>query len=158
VLPGGWIKPAESKAPLRSVEGVQEISRNAVYRVSEPGPAAFNVDNAYLLSGDPPPVKPHTFHSPEDAENPFIVIRLEKDSRVHDVRIVNRTNGFLDRAVGLTLWISDDEEEWRRIWQAPEVAAEWLVHCGTDSRGRYLKLGLTRRGTLHLNQVTVFGE
>ncbi|MGD2175030.1 MAG: sulfatase-like hydrolase/transferase [Candidatus Brocadiaceae bacterium] len=158
VLPGGWIKAAASKATLKTHAGLREISRDAVYKVSRPGPPQFNVDNAYLLSGDSPPVKPHAFHSPENAEQPWIVVRLEKASRVRYVRIVNRKGSHQERAEGLTVWVSDDEKAWKQLWQAPKVAAEWLADVGDSTTCRYIKIGLPRRGTLHLNQVTVFGE
>jgi len=91
------------------------------------------------------------------------VIHLEKPSRVRYLRIVNRTNGFHERAEGLAVWLSDEAEQWRQVWQAEKVAPEWLVDLGeeTESTGtvcRYIKIGLVRRGTLHLNQVVIFGE
>jgi N-acetylglucosamine-6-sulfatase len=158
ILPGGWIQPAPSKAELKTCKGFREISRDATYRVSQPGPGNFNVDNAYLLSGDDPPVKPHAFHSPENADSPFIVIRLDRSHRVRYICLVNRTNGFHERAAGLTVWVSDTERNWKRIWQADRVRAEWLIDAGEWTTCRYIKCGLPRRGTLHLNKVTVFGE
>ena len=62
---------------MRECDGHQEISRNAVYRVSHVGPAAFNIDNAYLVSGAPPPVKPHAFHSPENADQPYVAFERQ---------------------------------------------------------------------------------
>ncbi len=158
VLPGGWIKPAASKAPLRNCDGHQEISRNAVYRVSHVGPASFNVDNAYLVSGEAPPVKPHAFHSPENADRPHVVIRLEKPSQVRRLQIVNRKNSLHERAAGLTVWVGDDEVNWREVWQAEAVAAAWTIDTGDELTCRYLKVGLPRTGTLHLKQLIVFGE
>ena len=158
VLPGGWIQPAESSVPLRRLDEYKEISRTAAYRVGHVGPASFNVDNAYLLSGETPPVKPHAFHSPENADEPFVVIRLEKPSRVRFVRIVNRLRSLHERAEGLTVWVSNDEEYWEKIWQAETVAPSWTIDAGKNTSCRYMKLGLPRKGTLHLNQVVVFGE
>jgi len=158
ILPGGYIKTTDSKAPLQIHAGFPEISRTATYRISHPGPAGFNPDNAYLLSGENPPQKPHAFHSAEDAEQPFIVVKLEKPGPVRYIRIVNRTNGFHERAEGLTVWVSANEQDWRQLWQAEKVAAEWLVDVGEDTVCRYIKIGLPRRGTLHLNKVIVFGK
>ena len=92
-----------------------------------------------------------------DADEPFIVIRLDKPGRVHAVRIVNRKHSLHERAEGLTLWVSDDETDWKRVWQAEDAAAEWLVDAGGVTC-RYIKIGLPGRGILHLNQVTVFGN
>ena len=158
VLPGGWIQPAESTAPLRQLDGHTELSRNAVYRIEPVGPASFNVDNAYLVSGETPPVKQHAFHSPEDADQPHVVIRLEKASQVRRIQIVNRRSTLHERAAGLTVWASDDDKSWRQIWQAEAVAPVWTIDTGPDLTCRYLKVGLQRKGTLHLNQVVVFGQ
>jgi N-acetylglucosamine-6-sulfatase len=158
VLPGGWIKPAESTAPLRNCDGHQEISRNAVYRISHAGAAPFNVDNAYLVSGKAPPVKPHAFHSTENADQPHVVIRLEKPSQVRRLQIINRKNSHQERAAGLTVWAGDDEEHWREIWQAETVAPAWTIDTGDELNCRYIKIGLPRPGTLHLNQIIVFGK
>jgi hypothetical protein len=35
----GFIEPAESQAPLKELDGLKEISRSAVYKVSHPGPS-----------------------------------------------------------------------------------------------------------------------
>jgi arylsulfatase A-like enzyme len=157
VLPGGWIKSVSSAAPLRTWEGHTEISRDAVYRVSHAGPAAFNVDNAYLLSGDAPPVKPHAFHSPENADSPHIVIRLDKPSQVRGLKIVNRKNSHHERAAGLIVWTSNDETNWQELWQADRIAPTWTINTD-NTTCRYIKIGLPGKGTLHLNQVIVFGQ
>jgi len=160
-LKGGWILPAESKAPLRTHKGTKEISRDATYKIIGSGPAAYNVDNAHLLSGTPPCVKQHAFHSAETTDSPAVVIKLAAPSKVSHVRIVNRKSGskeLLDRAKGVTLWTSNDEKEWDRAWQADTVCTEWTVDLGEKPQCRFLKLGLEPKGTLHLNQVVVFGE
>ncbi len=157
VLKGGWVKPADSKAPLRKHKGVSEISRNGVYRIGQVGPSSFNVDNAYLLSGDVPPVKPHSFHTPE-VKNPFVVVRLDQPRKVRFIKIGNRLGSHQERAEGLTVWASDDEKQWRRIWKAEKTEQDWLIDTGESLKCRFLKFGLERQGTLHLSKVTVFGE
>ncbi len=157
-LPGGYFEAAPSKKPLRTHKGFKEISRDAVYLVSHPGNPGFNVDNAYLLSGEDPPVKPHAFHSAENADCPHVVIKLRRASQVRYIRIVNRRNSCQERAEGLTAWVSEDEKNWRKIWEADGVSSEWVVDAGANTAARFIKIGLPRRGTLHLNKVTVFGE
>ncbi len=156
----GWILPAESDAPLRTLDGAAEISRDAAYRIHAPGNAGFNVDNAHLLSGAPPRVKQHAFHS-ADADSPHVVIKLSVRSRVSHVRIVNRASdseALLARAKGLVLRVSEDGEAWERAWQAGSVAKAWDITLQKPTVCRFLKIGLERKGTLHLNQVVVFGE
>ena len=156
--PGAWIKTGPSRKPLAEHKGCKEISRDATYRISHTGNPGFNPDNVYLLSGLRPPTKPHAFHSAENADKPHIVIRLAKPRTVRHVDIVNRTNGFHDRAAGLTLWVSDDGKTWKKLWQAKDVQPEWHVDLGSDVTCRYLKLGLPAKGTLHLANVTVYGK
>jgi N-acetylglucosamine-6-sulfatase len=156
----GWILPAESSEPLRKHEGASEISRDATYRIVGRGPDAYNVDNAYLHSGDPPPVKQHAFHTAE-ADQPCVVVQLKKPSSIVHVQIVNRLTGdttLLDRAAGLTMWLSDDGEQWKQVWQADEVQPRWTVSLDDAQVCRFIKVGLPRTGTLHLNQIVVFGE
>ena len=56
------------------------------------------------------------------------------------------------------MWISDDGESWREVWQAESPQAEWTVELPEGTECTFLKLGLPGKGTLHLNQVVVFGE
>ena len=152
---GGWILPARSKAPLRKHNGLTEVSRNAVYKISHPGNPSFNVDNAHLLSGTAPQVKQHAFHTPE-VDRPYVIIKLDKPAQIGHVRIVNRTGTreLQARAADLTLSLSQDGKGWKQVWQAESIQPVW--NAAADATARYLKLGLPRKGTLHLNQVIVF--
>ena len=156
--PGEWIKPATSSAPLREHKGYKEVSRDATYQISRPGPASFNVDNAHLLSGEPPKVKPHAFHTDLDANQPYVVVKLSRERSVRYLKIRNRLASFQERAKGLTVWVSQDGRKWKQAWQAPSIQNEWTVDFGGDAKCGFIKLGLPGRGTLHLNQVVVFGK
>ncbi len=156
----GWILPAESEVALRRYKGAAEISRNATYKISGRGNDSFNVDNAHLLSGVPPLVKEHAFHSAQ-TEQPHVVIKLQNPSRIQHVQIVNRkskSSSLLARARGLTMWVSKDGKGWRQIWQAKEVQSKWMVSPSDVLTGQFIKIGLPGTGTLHLNQIVVFGE
>jgi hypothetical protein len=156
-----YIDAAPSDRPLRSRDGLSEISRGAVYKMSDPGPAAFNVDHAHLLSGDPPKVKQHAFHSAGDSDHPNIIIKLDQKHRIGLIEIVNRAGGeFNARADGLTVWLSEDEQAWKQVAQVEEMGDRWLVDLRKPRMptARFVKIGLPRRGTLHLNQVIVYGK
>ena len=155
---GEWIKPAASEAPLKEYKGLKEVSRDATYQISHPGSPGFNPDNPYLLSGADPRVKPHAFHSAENADQPHVIIKLADQRAVRYLRIRNRANQLHERAAGLTAWVSGDGKTWTRLWQAKDVQPEWLADLGKDVACRYLKIGLPGRGTLHLNKVTVYGR
>jgi len=155
---GQWIQPAPSKRPLRTHGGVKEISREVTYQISHVGPASFNPDNAYLLSGEDPPVKQHAFHTAEGADRPHVVIRLGSRRLVRFIEIRNRKANCQDRSAGLCAWASMDGKQWKKLWQAEKVRDTWLVDLGPGTKCSHLKIGLDRKGTLHLNKVTVFGR
>ncbi|MFW6163146.1 MAG: hypothetical protein ACODAJ_10295, partial [Planctomycetota bacterium] len=152
------IRPAPSKAPLKQYKGTREVSRNAVYRISHAGSPAFNADNPYLLSGEDGTIKPHAFHSALDADKPHIIIKLDQPRRVRYLRIRNRLRSHQHRAAGLTVWLSTDGEEWQKAWQAEAVKDEWLVDLGGERRCSHIKIGLPRKGTLHLYKVVAYGR
>ncbi|NQT87458.1 sulfatase-like hydrolase/transferase, partial [bacterium] len=154
----GWIEAKPSKVPLKKSGGYTEISRDAAYRMSHPGNAGFNLDNAYLTSGEDGKVKPHAFHCDENADQPHIVIRLNSERAVHSLYIRNRKGSLQERAKGLTVWFSKDGKTWMKVWQAKDVAAQWEVDLGKDIPARYVKVGLPGKGTLHLHKVVVFGK
>ena len=156
--PGEHIKTAPSEAPLRELEGAKEISREATYYINKPGPASYNPDNAYLLSGDAPQAKQHAFHCPNDANKPHIVVCFDKARSVSAIEIINRKGQLIVRAAGLTIWTSSDEKKWKQVWQASTIEQKWLVDLGKGVDCKFIKIGLERKGTLHLNKVTVFGK
>jgi arylsulfatase A-like enzyme len=155
--PGEYIKPAPSNRPLAELDDLIEISRDAEYMISQPGPANYNPDNAYFLSGEVPRLKQHAFHCPENADKPHVVIRLAESTEISAIRIVNRIGQLNERAAGLTVWISEDGEDWTKIWQAESPDADWTISFSEPVEGRYIKIGLPGRGTLHLNHATFFG-
>jgi len=156
--PGAWIEPARSSAPLKQLQGFGEISRDAAYQISPTGSPSFNADNPYLLSGEDGKVKPHAFHTADNADRPHVVIRLPAERRVRYVRILNRRGGFQERAAGLTVWASTDGRKWTEIWRADAVKDEWLADPGREVPCSRLKIGLPAKGTLHLYKVTLFGR
>ncbi|MEA3366488.1 MAG: discoidin domain-containing protein [Planctomycetota bacterium] len=125
--------------------------------MSRPGPAGFNLDNAYLTSGKDGKQKPHAFHTAENADRPHVIIKLDKQREVRYVHLVNRRGGYHDRAKGLTVWLSADGKQWQQVWQAEDVKPEWVADLGEPRPCRFIKVGLPGRGTLHLFKVVAFG-
>ena len=156
--PGEWIRPARSNAPLKQHRGYAEVSRDAVYQISHVGNPGFNPDNAYLLSGEDGTTKPHAFHSAEDVDQPHVVIRLVKQRAIRYLQIRNRRESCQERAEGLAVWLSTDGKAWTEAWRADKVAAEWLVDLGKERACSHIKVGLRRKGTLHLHKVIAFGK
>ncbi|NQT50768.1 sulfatase, partial [bacterium] len=82
VKPGGWIQAEPSKAPLKEFKGLKEVSRDAPYRISHAGNPSFNLDNAFLTSGQDGTQKPHAFHTAENVAQPHVVVRLDGEKAV----------------------------------------------------------------------------
>ena len=74
------------------------------------------------------------------------------------IEIRNRKTNCQDRAAGLCVWASGDGKQWKQLWQARKIQDVWLVDLGGGVNCTHLKIGLDRKGTLHLNKVTVFGS
>ncbi len=155
---GGWIKAQPSKVPRKKFKGYKEISRDAPYRMSHPGSAAYNLDNAFLTSGEDPKRRPHAFHSAENADRPHIVIKLDRERTVRYLKIRNRLRSHQGRARDLAVWVSRDNKSWKELWRASSAEDEWIIGAGEAVKCRYIKIGLRKRGTLHLNKVIAFGE
>ena len=56
------------------------------------------------------------------------------------------------------MWISDDESNWRQVWQAESPEYEWLVELKDRPTAKFIKIGLPKPGVLHLREVVVFGK
>jgi hypothetical protein len=54
--------------------------------------------------------------------------------------------------------MSDDQKEWSKVWNGAEVQEQWTAELKEPAVGKFIKIGLPGTGTLHLNQVTIFGE
>ncbi len=157
----GWIVAKSLVKPkLREHRGFKEISRDAAIGL---GPTMTNPswhEQIHLLFSD---VKSEgldfVFHSAHDADHPAITVRLAKESEVRFVQLQNRLNSqFHDRAKGLTLWISSDGQDFKKVWTANKPQAEWIVELPAGTRARYLRIGIDGVGTFHLNRAAVFGR
>ncbi|MEC9093521.1 MAG: sulfatase/phosphatase domain-containing protein, partial [Planctomycetota bacterium] len=158
---GGWILPAPSEKRLRNFMGFKEVSRDAVYKIIGRGPDSFNVDNAHLFSGDPPSQKEHAFHSAEGIDQPCVLVKLKQPTSIRAVQIINRKSlnpELKNRSASLAIWTSADRKVWKKVWQASQARKQWSVKLETTEPTQYLRVGLSGRGTLHLNQIVIFGR
>ena len=153
-----WIGTKAGKSELRSVSGFKEISRDAKVRIGDNFPGHWNKEVHLLLN--PTGARDFAFHSPQPAINePHIVIKLSKPSEIRLIEIQNRrTAQFHERAKGLTVSISTDGKDWKPVWKAADVAADYTVTLPSGTNGQFVKIGLDRKGIFHLNQVSVFGK
>ncbi len=163
VLRDEWIAAVADDSPLRDRGGFVELSRRAALQCEPNFPARYNGTANQLFSSATnadQDFSDFVFHSPDKSSNrPFIVIRLPQISELRHVWLQNRTTQqYMGRAESLGMWLSIDGVAWTPVWQAEQAAAEWDVALPAGSKARYVKLGLTSEGILHLNRVAVFGE
>ena len=155
-----WISTGGNKKNLKKHGSFKEISRDGKIRIREDFPAHWNEDVHLTLNPNGANRRDFAFHSPEPAiENPYVTIQLVKPSEIRHIAIQNRRSSqFHNRADGLTVWISDDAENWKQVWTAKKVAANYDVELPAGTKGQYVKVGLNKSGIFHLNQIMVFGE
>ena len=158
-LTGGWIDTEDPQAaPLRTHGSLKEISRAARLRLGDDYPGHWNQQAGQLLNGKHPGDRDFAFHSPEGQSSPAVVIALPEPAEIGHVWIQNRVNPqFHGRAEGLTMWVSRDGQQWTEVWKAAKPQAEWSVDLPAGTQAQWIKLGLVGKGTLHLNQVALFG-
>ena len=155
----GWTSLLYRKSPkLRNVNGFQEISRDAGIKLGKTMTNKSWNDNVHLFLSDAPSTGlDFVFHSAHDTMNPFITIKLSKHREIRHIWLQNRP-GFVERAEGLAIWISDDNKDFNEAWTSSKPKAEWKVDLPEGTRGQYIRIGLKGKGTFHLNRGAVYGK
>jgi len=66
--------------------------------------------------------------------DPAAIITLKQREPIRTILIKNRRD--YERRKGLAIWLSDDKQNWRRVWKAETVEAAWKVDLpeGTQAR------------------------
>lgn len=159
-LTDGWIDTARPEVGnVRTLGDYVEISRNAKLKIGSDFPPQWNSEVAYLLSAVPPGSRDFAFHSNEGtSEPPFILIRLNEPAELRHVYMQNRVNKqFHSRAADLTIWVSEDGDEWKQVWQSTKPQPDYHVDLPPGGNISFVKIGMPHRATLHLNQVILYG-
>ncbi len=155
-----WVRAEYREAPsLRTYGGATEISQDAWLMLGRHFRDSNWNDEAHLfLSPIARTQMDFAFHSDHDASRPYVTIRLSDVKEIDHMWIRNRLGGQFDtRADGLTVWVSDDNEEYRRVWTARQPESEWMIDFPEGTRARYIRIGLAGEGTFHLHQAVVYG-
>jgi hypothetical protein len=94
------------------------------------------------------------FHTQED-DGPWLEIDLQSRQRFSSIRIENRKDCCLDRAIPLVVEVSDDREKWRVIATRTKPFRNWEQEIAPQT-ARYVKVRVPRRSWLHLDRVALF--
>ncbi|MCA8988041.1 MAG: discoidin domain-containing protein, partial [Planctomycetaceae bacterium] len=157
----GWITTAFADVgEIRTHGPWQEISRDAELQLGENFPDNWRKDAHLLLSAVDPTTREFVFHSPNsNSKDPAVVIRLASPATIGHISIQNRRNPqFYARAEGLTVWVSENGTDWKKVWAAKAPAEQYEADLPEGTKGRFLKIGLDGTGIFHLNQVVVYGK
>ena len=96
------------------------------------------------------------FHTLEDAE-PWFEIDLGAVHELTRVEVQNRTDCCQERAVPLIIEVSLDHQHYRTVAHKFTSFEHWSQGFPATP-GRYVRLRVTRRSVLHLDQVQVYGR
>jgi len=99
----------------------------------------------------------YAFHTSQE-KAPHIIITLAGAPMIQRLFIENRRDGQVERASGLTVWVSGDRKSWQRVWKAERVARAWMVKLKTPIEAAYIKIGLLDTNYLHLTTVKIYGH
>ncbi|MEL6110191.1 MAG: PVC-type heme-binding CxxCH protein [Planctomycetota bacterium] len=157
----GWYSLQYRDPPqLRTHAGASEISRDASIRLGQRfGNNSWNSQASATLGPVGHPFNDFSFHSDHDVQSPEITLRLTGTKSIKHLWLKNRVSSqFHSRAQGLTVWISDDDKEYREVWSAKEMKGEWMIDLPAGTTAKYVKVGLNGKGTFHLYQIAVYGE
>ena len=94
------------------------------------------------------------FHT-ENETNPFAVIDLGKTQTISKVVVYNRDDCCQERAVPLSIEVSDDAVSFRPIAERRELFDKWTV-SGLNAKARYVRLRLMGTNIFHLSEVEVY--
>lgn len=141
----------------------QILSENATLETSSSNPGADRKENhERFFRGNP---VDYAFHT-KNEKNPWAKVDLGAVKNVKGIMIENRFGD--QRSQGLIMSVSEDGQEWTKLWQDEAWDNKWFVpvtrfHSGIDVLGRpvrYLKLELPGEGPrgLLLKRITVYGD
>jgi len=72
-------------------------------------------------------------------KNPWLIVDLGKPKKIRAVTILNRTDGGMKHARNLHVWLSNDKQNWKQVFQAVEAQKEWTVSVNPAQPARYVR-------------------
>ncbi len=151
---------ASAAVPSAPPTGLKDLGIDATLQLGSPY-STFNVDNAFLLKeGKRTGEYKDSFAVHTDMTEPWFIIILKEPASIKTIYIQNRPDGSQERALGLTVSVSEDQKTWKEIWKAADVRAEWTIDLKTPEKAKFLKFELPRgeASYLHLNNVRIYGN
>lgn len=95
------------------------------------------------------------FHTRVNDHDPWLEFSFDAPREVSEVVVENREDCCAERAIPLTIEVSEDHEQWRAVAQRDEAFSIWRASFPTV-RARWLRLHVKRPTALHLKRVRIF--
>ncbi|MFC4995166.1 discoidin domain-containing protein [Rubritalea tangerina] len=155
-------QPARLVLPSRSKLRARSFGTNISKDHATASASSGSEDNIDKLFKGRAPGDGHAFHTDKE-QNPSLIINLHGPCLVNALYIENRRRHEA-RARGLTLWVSDDAQNWQKVWQAEDTPSHWDISlAGIERSGhkaRFLKLSLedSSPNYFHLTRIDIFGK
>lgn len=95
----------------------------------------------------------------DEEKDAHCIVDLQSVCEIKALRITNRRTQS-GRAKTLTVWTSDDQKNWQKIWAANQAQLAWDILLEKPVTARYLKVGLNspKPEYLNLQAIDVFGS
>ena len=135
--------------------GTPLVSDDALVKISSRGKGDTPEDYARVSDATPYDPKRKGLFTTKAEDAPWAIVELAGDVEIAGVTVVGD-------AKGLSFWLSDDGEEWRKVGERGMGNGEWRVDLRKDSpSAKFVKVGLEQDGkkkTLSLNKILVYGN
>lgn len=123
--------------------------------------ATWRISSAYGRGGCESPLQECDsadkwfFHTRTNDREPWIEFTLDAPHQVSEVVVENREDCCAERAIPLSIEVSDDHEHWRTIAERREPFTIWRATFPAV-RTRWVRLQVKRPTALHLKRVRIF--
>ena len=147
-----------AKVPAAPPSGLKDLGADATVEFGSNVTEEYDVDKAFLLKdGERSGTYKNAFAFHTNNLEPWFIITLKSPAKIKLIYIQNRVGGGEERAMGLTISVSNDQKTWKEIWKAADVQPEWTIDLKTPEKAQYIKFEL-KNTFLHLNNVRIYGN
>ncbi len=155
----GWVRAAyKTPTPPRTHQDSVEVSRDAWVMMGRGFSDSNYNDELHLWLSPTERTKfGFAFHSDHDTMKPYVTIRLEESMPISHLWLRNRKEGYHERAEGLTVWTSDNDQDYTKVWSAEKPQSKWMIDFPKNTKAKFIRVGLDGKGTFHLQQAIVYG-
>jgi hypothetical protein len=94
------------------------------------------------------------FFSTNEEDAPWLEIDLQREESIARLELQNRTDCCPERAAPITVEVSSDSKQWRRVARQDAAFSVWRTSFA-PVRARWVKIRAEKRTNLHLRRVRI---